>query len=81
MVGRIGNRAAVANQDQIGDAIFKYMDAHSDANSASNAEEIASAVAAALKAAGIGAVYLDGRMISQSINRESQRTGRPAIQF
>ena len=80
LVGRIGNRPAVANQDQIGDAIFKYMAAYG-ANNGVDATELASAIVSGLKAAGIGAVYLDGRMLSQSINRETQRTGKPAIVF
>lgn len=81
LVGRIGNRSAVANQDQIGDAIFKYMDAHGSQNGGMSADALATAIAGALKAAGIGTVTLDGRMLSQSINRESQRIGRPAINF
>jgi hypothetical protein len=81
MVGRIGNRAAVANQDQIGDAIFQYMDAHSEANGGIDYDIMASALAGAMKAAGIGAVYLDGRQLANSINRESQRAGRPAINY
>lgn len=80
MVGRIGNRSAVANQDQIGDAIFQYMDAH-DKRSGDDTEALAGAIVRGLKQAGIGAVYLDGRMIANSINRETQRTGKPAITF
>lgn len=82
MVGRIGNRSAVANQDQIGEAIFRYMDAHDAENGGGiNEDRLAGAIAGALKAAGIGMVSLDGRMLAQSINRESQRSGRPAINF
>lgn len=81
MVGRIGNRSAVANQDQIGDAIFKYMDAHDRQTGGNNTEALASAIVRGLKQAGIGAVYLDGRMLASSINRETQRTGKPAITF
>lgn len=80
MVGRIGNRSAVANQDQIGDAIFQYMDAH-DKRSGDDTEALAGAIVRGMKQAGIGAVYLDGRMIANSINRETQRTGKPAITF
>lgn len=40
---------------------------------------LASAIVSGLKAAGVGAVYLDGAMLSQSINRESRRIGRPAV--
>lgn len=78
MVGRIGNRTAVANQDQIGDAIFQYMDAHSE-NSGMDEERLASAIVSAMRAAGLGTVNIDGRMIAQAINRESQRRGKPAI--
>jgi len=81
LVGRIGNRTAVANQDQIGDAIFQYMDAHSEQNDGNNAQAIGNAVAEALIARGVGAVYLDGRKLADSINRETQRSGRPAINF
>lgn len=81
MVGRIGNRSAVANQDQIGDAIFRYMDAHDRQNGGNDTDALASAIVRGLKQAGIGAVYLDGRMLAGSINRETQRTGKPAITF
>lgn len=40
---------------------------------------LGSAVASALRAAGVGAVYLDGTMISSAINRETRRLGRPAV--
>ncbi|MDO4384902.1 MAG: hypothetical protein Q4E18_02765 [Clostridia bacterium] len=80
MVGRIGNRPAVANQDQIGDAILHYMNEH-DRGSETDADAIAAAVVKGLKQAGIGAVYLDGKQLASSINRETQRTGRPAITF
>lgn len=78
MVGRIGNRTAVANQDQIGDAIFRYMDAHSS-NDGMDEERLASAIVSAMRAAGLGTVNIDGRMIAQAINRENQRRGKPAI--
>ena len=81
MIGRIGNRSAVANQDQIGDAIFRYMDAHDRQSGGDNTEQLAAAIVRGLKQAGIGAMYLDGRMIAGSVNRESQRIGRPAITF
>lgn len=80
MVGRIGNKPAVANQEQIGDAIFKYMDAHQQSNGL-DTTALAGAIVGALKSAGIGAVYLDGKMLSSSINRESRRSGKPAINF
>lgn len=81
MIGRIGNRSAVANQDQIGDAIFRYMDAHDRQSGGDNPERLAAAIVRGLKQAGIGAMYLDGKMIAGSVNRESQRIGRPAITF
>lgn len=81
MIGRIGNRSAVANQDQIGDAIFRYMDAHDRQSGGDNTEQLAAAIVRGLKQAGIGAMYLDGKMIAGSVNRESQRIGRPAITF
>ena len=81
LVGRIGNQPAVANQDQIGEAIFRYMDAHSAQSNDVNSDDLASAVVRGLKAAGVGAVYLDGKQLSSSINRETQRSGKPAIQF
>ena len=81
MIGRIGNRSAVANQDQIGDAIFRYMDAHDRQSDGDNPERLAAAIVRGLKQAGIGAMYLDGKMIAGSVNRESQRIGRPAITF
>lgn len=80
LVGRIGSQPAVANQDQIGDAIFRYMDAHSQ-NSGVNTDELASAIVRGIKASGLGVVKLDGKTISGSINRETQRSGKPAIQF
>jgi hypothetical protein len=57
------------------------MDAHSEQNDGNNAQAIGNAVAEALIARGVGAVYLDGRRLADSINRESQRSGRPAINF
>ena len=78
MVGRIGNRTAVANQDQIGDAIFQYMDAHSSGDGIDE-ERLATVMVSAMRAAGIGAVNIDGRSITQAINRESQRMGKPAV--
>ena len=82
LIGQIGNRHAVANNEQIGDAIFRYMDAH-DAQSGGGVspDALANAVVRALRSAGVGAVYLDGKMLSQSINRESRRIGRPAVTF
>lgn len=80
MVGRIGNRSAVANQEQIGDAIFKYMDQHGSGK-AMDPNVLAGAIVGALKSAGVGAVYLDGKMLANSINREARRSGKPAINY
>ena len=80
LVGRIGSQPAVANQDQIGDAIFKYMDQYNQGNGYT-ADELATAIVRGIKAAGLGATYLDGKQLSGSINKETQRSGKPAIQF
>ena len=81
LVGRIGNKPAVANQDQIGDAIFKYMDAHSVQGGAMNYDSMANALVRAMRSAGLGAVYLDGRQLKQSLNREAQRSGKPVTGY
>ena len=81
LVGRIGSQPAVANQDQIGDAIFRYMDEHAQNGGGINTDELASAIVRGIKASGLGVVKLDGKTISGSINRETQRSGKPAIQF
>ena len=56
------------------------MDAHSQ-NSGVPTDELASAIVRGIKASGLGVVKLDGKTISGSINRETQRSGKPAIQF
>lgn len=81
LVGRVGNKPAVANQDQIGDAIFKYMDAHSEANGGTDYNAMANALVGAMKTAGLGALYLDGKMLKASLNKEAQRSGRPALGY
>ena len=81
LVGRIGNKPAVANQDQIGEAIFKYMDAHYAQNGGIDYNAIGNAVASAIKATGLGATYLDGKMIKQSLNKEAQRSGKPVLGY
>lgn len=81
LVGRVGNRPAVANQDQIGDTIFRYMDAHNEQNGASDYDAMASALVRAMKSAGLGATYIDGKMIKQSLNREAQRSGKPVLGY
>ena len=43
--------------------------------------QLADTLVTAMKRAGLGAVKLDGRMLAQSINRETQRLGSPAIVF
>lgn len=80
MVGRIGHKSAVANESQIGDAIFKYMDAHSEGDGV-NEESLARAIVSGLKQAGIGSVYLNGRDMANAINAETKRTGKSAIVF
>ena len=80
MVGRIGRKSAVANESQIGDAIFKYMDAHGNGDGV-NEESLARAIVSGLKQAGIGSVYLNGKDMADAINAETKRTGRPAIVF
>ena len=81
LVGRIGNKPAVANQDQIGDAIFRYMDAHSAANGNMNYDALASSMVRAMRSAGLGAVYLDGKQLKSSLNREAQRSGKPVMGY
>ena len=81
LVGKIGNRTAVANEEQIGDAIFRYMDEYGEQGGDMNYDALAAAMVSALRSAGLGAVYLDGRMLAQSINRETARSGRPAITY
>lgn len=81
LVGKIGNRTAVANEEQIGDAIFQYMDEYGGQSGGINYDAMAAAMVSALRSAGLGSVYLDGRMLAQSINRESARSGRPAINY
>lgn len=81
MIGRIGNRPAVANQDQIGDAIFKYMDAHQQENGGMNYDAMATAMVRAIKSAGLGATYLDGKMLKASLNKEAQRSGKPVLNY
>lgn len=80
LIGRIGNKSAVANESQIGDAIFKYMDAYGGSRG-TDANALASALVSAMKSAGLGAVYLDGKMLGNSINREAKRSGKPVINF
>ena len=81
LVGRVGNKPAVANQDQIGDAIFKYMDAHDREGGGTDYNAMANALVGAMKSAGLGALYLDGKMIKNSLNKEAQRSGRPALGY
>lgn len=46
-----------------------------------NYNQLADAMVSAMQRAGIGAVYLDGRQLAESINRETRRRGSPAIVF
>lgn len=78
MVGRIGSQPAVANQEQIGDAIFRYMDAYGQSSGSSlTAEQLSSAFITAIRATGLGVVNLDGRALKQSLMLEAQRSGIP----
>lgn len=80
MVGRIGQRTAVANQEQIGDAIFRYMDEHdSSDNQGMTAEQLAAAMVAAMRAAGLGTINIGGREIVRAINQYTQQSGKPAV--
>jgi len=79
MVGRIGNKTAVANERQIGDAIFQYMDAHDRGDDGMDEERMAAAIVGAMRAAGLGTINIDGRTLVQAINRVSRQTGQPAI--
>lgn len=49
--------------------------------SAIDYNQLADTLVTAMKRAGLGAVNLDGRQLAQSINRETQRLGSPAIVF
>lgn len=49
--------------------------------SAIDYNQLADTLVTAMKRAGLGAVKLDGRMLAQSINRETQRLGSPAVVF
>lgn len=80
MVGTINGKTAVANQDEIGDAIFQYMDAHAGDNGEGvNEDRLANAIVSAMREAGIGTIQLDGRTLANSINRASKAAGRPVI--
>lgn len=78
MIGRIGSQPAVANQNQIGDAIFQYMDAYgASSGSGLTADQLTSAFITAIRVTGLGVVNIDGRTLKQSLVRESQRSGIP----
>lgn len=79
LVGRIGNRTAVANEEQVGEAIFRYMDEHDREKEGMSAEGLAAAMVSAMRAAGLGSVNIDGREIVRSINRYTQHSGKPAV--
>lgn len=79
LVGRIGNKTAVANEDQIGDTILNYMEQAEGGGGSLDEERLASVLVRALKNAGVGAVRIDGRDIVRSLNRETQRTGHTPL--
>ena len=56
------------------------MDKHGG-NGELDANVLAGAIVGALKSAGVGAVYLDGKILAQSINREARISGKPAINY
>lgn len=80
LVGRIGNKTAVANEDQIGDTILSYMEqAEGSGGGQMDEERFASTLVRAMKAAGLGSFRIDGKDLVRSINRETQRTGHTPI--
>ena len=81
LVGRIGNKTAVANEDQIGDTILSYMEQAEGGGGGGSMDEerFASALVRAMKSAGLGALRIDGKDIIRSINRETQRTGHTPL--
>ena len=80
LVGRIGNKTAVANEDQIGDTILSYMEqAEGGGGGSLDEERLASVLVSAMKRAGLGALRIDGKDIVRSINRETQRTGHTPL--
>lgn len=76
LVGMIGNKTAVVNDRQIADTVAAQME-----NNSLDENRLAAAIVSALRTAGVGAVYLDGRQLANSINAETRRIGRPAIQL
>lgn len=79
LVGRIGNKTAVANEDQIGDTILNYMEQAEGGGGSLDEERLSAVLVRALKNAGVGAVRIDGRDIVRSLNRETQRTGHTPL--
>jgi len=75
LVGKIGNKTAVVNDEQIAMTLSRQMGGAGGIDEAA----LATAIVSALQSAGMGAVYLDGQQLARSINRETQRTGRSAI--
>lgn len=92
IVGHVGGRTEILNRSQLASTMYSSV-AHAMAPvaaalsrdytvpdpSAIDYAALGNAVASALRAAGVGAVYLDGTMISSAINRETRRLGRPAV--
>ena len=80
LVGRIGNKTAVANEDQIGDTILSYMEqAEGSGGGSMDEERFASVLVRAMKTAGLGSLRIDGKDLVRSINRETQRTGHTPL--
>jgi hypothetical protein len=73
-----------ASIDFSGDAAMATDQASYDSDSGAytpNYAALADAMVSAMQRAGVGAVYLDGRQLAESINRETRRRGSPAIVF
>lgn len=81
LVGRIGSRTAVANQEQIGDAIFRYMDEHGgESDGGLTRDDLAYAIeAAAARLVGSMAIYVGeerlGYLSAKGINKAQERAG------
>lgn len=95
IVGHVGGRTEILNQSQLASVMYSsIISAMAPVASAivratdNNVSEggmdynaLADAMVTAMQRAGVGSVYLDGRQLAQSINRETQRRGVPAIVF
>lgn len=80
LVGRIGNRTGVANQQQIADVISQQMNREGGSNS--NGADVAAAVASALKNV---VMYVDGQAFGhlavKKINEYQSATGRVELRI